>query len=113
MWWRSGKGPDVGMVNRVRPTPVGRTWGEHGANLGRTGFAPPPGGESGANPLPIFGRVGAGHYMGATINREPKRENVLRTILDPPHPPTMLGKGCTRVFGVGGANRPLFEGKYY
>ena len=51
--------------------------------------------------------------MGATINREPKRENVLRTILDPPHPPTMLGKGCTRVLGVGGANRPLFEGKYY
>ena len=104
-WW---EGPDVWSAGFAPPR-----WGEPGANLGRTGFAPPQWGESGANPAPIFGRMGVGQHMGAVINREPKRGNVITIILDPPHPPTMLGNWCSRVFGVGGANRPLLEYKYY
>jgi len=44
--------------------------------------------------------------MGAVINRAPTRGNVVDVILDPPHPPTMLGKGCIRVFGDGWGELP-------
>ena len=81
---------------------VGRVWGEWGEF-----------GASGASFSPPYGWACAPYHMGEVINREPGRENVLVRILDPPHPPTMLGNGCNRVFGVGGASCPLLEYKYY
>ena len=90
----------------ARPTGVGRVWGEwgeFGASLGRVG----------ASLAPVFGGLSARDHMEVVINRAPRRENVINVILDSPHPPTMLGKGCTRGFGVSGASCPLLEVKYY